>query len=216
MTSSRVRYSSAPQRAHMSGAIESVSARQVLEKIGLALAKLSGAPLTQRLTEHMRDGEGWPNPEATGGVGALACNAHRAGRFPADGVPLVLEEAGGRQPSTACRNCRACACVTVCPTGALAAGTGGRVRLERARCLGCGYCAIACAHGVPQFPEGTSAGGRGAMKQRVLCPDGPPTEGDRVGQSASCREAEITSAPHSATLSGCGPWPLISISLDTR
>jgi carbon-monoxide dehydrogenase iron sulfur subunit len=43
--------------------------------------------------------------------------------------------------------CRACVdppCLKVCPTNALRLRKGGGVRLDEAKCIGCGYCKTAC------------------------------------------------------------------------
>ena len=89
----------------------------------------------------------------------------------ADGEPLrrVLECAGGTcesagaaEPgavrtdafayyvSATCVQCADAACVRACPTGAMAAGADGVVRVARERCVGCGRCADACPDGHPR------------------------------------------------------------------
>ena len=86
----------------------------------------------------------------------------------ADGKPLrrVSEHAGGTcepvgaaEPgavradafayyvSATCAQCVDAACVRACPTGAMATGADGVVRVARELCVGCGRCARACPDG---------------------------------------------------------------------
>jgi len=43
-----------------------------------------------------------------------------------------------------CRSCENPPCAAVCPTGALVPKEGGGVRLNSAKCIGCGLCKDAC------------------------------------------------------------------------
>jgi phenylacetyl-CoA:acceptor oxidoreductase subunit 1 len=46
-----------------------------------------------------------------------------------------------------CMHCDAPPCVPVCPTGASRRREDGIVWVEDSRCVGCGYCAVACPYG---------------------------------------------------------------------
>lgn len=46
-----------------------------------------------------------------------------------------------------CHQCDAPACVTACKTGALSKDASGVVRLDEARCAGCGMCQMVCPFG---------------------------------------------------------------------
>ena len=53
--------------------------------------------------------------------------------------------------SVACNHCTSPACVEVCPTGAMhKEADGGFVDVDTMRCIGCGYCALACPYRAPK------------------------------------------------------------------
>ncbi len=52
-----------------------------------------------------------------------------------------------------CKHCLEPSCVSVCPSGALWKRSDGPVLYDVDRCIGCGYCEMACPWGIPQFDE---------------------------------------------------------------
>ncbi len=52
--------------------------------------------------------------------------------------------------SFSCQHCDDPACVRVCPTGAMSKGDNGLVAVDTHRCIGCGYCAMACPYDNPK------------------------------------------------------------------
>ena len=52
--------------------------------------------------------------------------------------------------SISCQHCDNPACMHVCPTGAMHKDDNGVVRVDEKRCIGCGYCAMACPYGNPK------------------------------------------------------------------
>jgi anaerobic dimethyl sulfoxide reductase subunit B len=53
--------------------------------------------------------------------------------------------------SIACNHCENPACTKVCPTGAMHKdSTTGIVSVDSARCIGCGYCHMACPYNAPK------------------------------------------------------------------
>lgn len=52
-----------------------------------------------------------------------------------------------------CKHCIDPSCVSVCPTGALWKRSDGPVLYDINRCIGCGYCEMACPWGIPHFDE---------------------------------------------------------------
>lgn len=51
--------------------------------------------------------------------------------------------------SFACQHCDHPACTKVCPTGAMHKDENGIVSVDANRCIGCGYCAMACPYDAP-------------------------------------------------------------------
>ena len=67
-----------------------------------------------------------------------------------------VEGTGGlmwRMLSDNCKHCMEPSCVSVCPSGALWKRSDGPVLYDVDRCIGCGYCTMACPWGVPQFDD---------------------------------------------------------------
>lgn len=56
-----------------------------------------------------------------------------------------------RMLSDNCKHCLEPSCVAVCPSGALWKRSDGPVLYDVNRCIGCGYCEMACPWGVPHF-----------------------------------------------------------------
>ena len=47
-----------------------------------------------------------------------------------------------------CQHCRTPECVSVCPTGASQKLEDGTVQIDKSKCIGCQFCAMACPYGV--------------------------------------------------------------------
>lgn len=52
--------------------------------------------------------------------------------------------------SFSCQHCVSPACTEVCPTGAMHKDDNGIVSVDADRCIGCGYCAMACPYDAPK------------------------------------------------------------------
>lgn len=52
--------------------------------------------------------------------------------------------------SVSCQHCDDPACTHVCPTGAMHKGEDGLVSVDAKKCIGCGYCQLACPYGNPK------------------------------------------------------------------
>lgn len=66
----------------------------------------------------------------------------------ADG--MLANDCFGYYISVACNQCDDPACVKVCPTTAMHKDADtGLVAVDTAKCMGCGYCAMACPYGCP-------------------------------------------------------------------
>jgi Fe-S-cluster-containing dehydrogenase component len=79
----------------------------------------------------------------------FAC-VRRQGRAGLSETCIGVRSAGGMEKGFVVIVCRACAdppCARVCPVDALMVRDGGGVRLDSAKCIGCGYCRDACLIG---------------------------------------------------------------------
>jgi formate dehydrogenase iron-sulfur subunit len=52
-----------------------------------------------------------------------------------------------------CKHCLEPSCASVCPSGALWKRSDGPVLYDIDRCIGCGYCEMACPWGIPHFDD---------------------------------------------------------------
>ena len=91
--------------------------------------------------------------------------------------------------SMACMHCGSASCMAVCPAKAISReGQFGAVLVDRAKCLGCRYCAWACEFGAPQF------GADGLMQKCDLCID-RLREGEQPACVENCCGGAITFGP---------------------
>ena len=88
-------------------------------------------------------------------------------------VTLDAGEPGERSISVACMHCANAACIVVCPVDAIERTADGVVRVDKDRCIGCGYCAHACPFGAPQFATHGAHGRRSKMDKCTACAGGP-------------------------------------------
>lgn len=71
--------------------------------------------------------------------------------------------------SLACNHCSSPECVHVCPTGAMHADELGLVWPDETRCIGCGYCTMACPYHAPVIDQETRKSSKcDGCKNRVL------------------------------------------------
>jgi len=61
----------------------------------------------------------------------------------------------------------------VCPTNCIYHTEDGIVLHDKDQCIGCGYCALACPFGAPQFPASGLFNHRGKMDKCTFCAGGP-------------------------------------------
>jgi formate dehydrogenase iron-sulfur subunit len=89
-----------------------------------------------------------------------------------------------------CRHCLEPACVSVCPVGALSKTALGPVVYDQSRCMGCRYCMMACAYGIPRYDWDLAVP---YVRKCILCYDRI-----RTGGQPACTEA----CPAKATIFG--------------
>ena len=88
----------------------------------------------------------------------FAC-ARRLGEAGLARTCIGVRSIGGMERGFKVVVCRACddpPCARVCPVGALQVRKGGGVRLDEARCIGCGHCRDACIIGAVFWDDETA------------------------------------------------------------
>ena len=90
----------------------------------------------------------------------LACKAENS-TGPGIFWSKVADEEEGQYPSVRryflpklCMHCQEAPCVEVCPTGASHQRDDGIVLVDPEKCVGCGYCIVACPYGARYLNEG--------------------------------------------------------------
>ncbi|NPD30888.1 4Fe-4S binding protein [Eggerthellaceae bacterium zg-1084] len=72
-----------------------------------------------------------------------------------DAEGIVSTTCANYSLSLSCNHCDQPACVEVCPTGAMHKDPDtGLVTVSQQRCVGCGYCHMACPYNVPKVDRG--------------------------------------------------------------
>jgi Fe-S-cluster-containing hydrogenase component 2 len=93
----------------------------------------------------------------------LVCSAVKEGRFDQELSRIrVAQPSAARVTSIACRFCENAPCINACPRDALTLEeTTQTIKLDKARCTGCGWCIEACDFGAISLDRNT--------KSVVLC-----------------------------------------------
>jgi Fe-S-cluster-containing dehydrogenase component len=65
----------------------------------------------------------------------------------APGPAVAGDDAASRFVARLCMQCELSPCTTVCPVGATFRTADGVVLVDETRCIGCGYCVVACPYG---------------------------------------------------------------------
>lgn len=86
-------------------------------------------------------------------------------------VVTVMEGRLGRERSVSmsCFHCSSPPCMEACPRNAIWKQPNGVIRVDKDRCIGCGYCLYACPFGAPQFSKSGVFGSKGAMDKCNFC-----------------------------------------------
>lgn len=126
--------------------------------------------------------------------------------------------------SMACNHCSTPVCAKVCPTGAMHKDENGIVSVDTKKCVGCGYCELACPYNAPKVdPEkGQSVKCNGCLERIAIgeapvcveaCPARALQFGDITSLSGKGKIAAIAPLPDP---SYTGPNFAINPSADAR
>ena len=98
--------------------------------------------------------------------------------------------------SIACNHCADPACMQVCPTGAMHRNEAGLVDVDHERCIGCGYCTIACPYHAPSIdPEALQSSKCNGCSERIgeglqpICVEACPLRALQFGEIDELRHA---------------------------
>lgn len=80
---------------------------------------------------------------------------YEGGSCGADADGCVRRTSYAYHVSVACNHCERPECVHVCPTGAMHKNDLGLVCVDAKKCIGCGYCTVACPYHAPSIDEFT-------------------------------------------------------------
>ena len=85
-------------------------------------------------------------------IGSFWNKVLRIGPFP-DGEGAQFPDVYTYFLPVTCQHCENPACVKVCPTGASQKLPDGTVQIDKEKCIGCQFCAMACPYGVRYLNE---------------------------------------------------------------
>jgi len=112
------------------------------------------------------------NPEKCTGcrICEFACSAAKTGKFQQELSRIrVAQPAPATVLSIACRFCENAPCISACPRDALSMSEDtSTLKLDKARCTGCGWCIEACDFGAIMIDRNTKS-----VIVCDLCPDSP-------------------------------------------
>ena len=118
---------------------------------------------------------------------------YEGGSWQPDVDGTFSQDAFAYHVSISCNHCNNPVCTRVCPTGAMHKDELGLVWPDATKCIGCGYCTMACPYHAPHIDA--------RLKRSSKC-DGCR---DRLvdGEQPVCVEAYRTNRPRAPTSSSC-------------
>ena len=152
--------------AHRWGFVVDTAACIGCGKCVVACKTENGVPFDE---EHTRT---WIERRTLTSSGAVIVQAPDAGIAGFADAPLPVaasEIVDSKFVARLCMQCELSPCTTVCPVGATYRTADGVILVDEARCIGCGYCVVACPYGA-----------------RYLVPAGARTPTGVVGVADKC------------------------------
>ena len=92
-----------------------------------------------------------------------------------------------------CQHCENPECVKVCPTEASHIREDGTVQIDKSKCIGCRFCALACPYGVRYLNEEERAPCASSALAKVSCRSASPSAAPAPVSSATSTRALTTS-----------------------
>ncbi|HLB45192.1 MAG TPA: 4Fe-4S dicluster domain-containing protein [Candidatus Limnocylindrales bacterium] len=129
----------------------------------------NGVPLDE---EHTRT---WIERRTVTTAGAVIVQSPEAGSygFEEAALPIAAADVAASQfVARLCMQCELSPCTTVCPVGATFRAADGVILVDETRCIGCGYCVVACPYGARYLvPAGarTPTGVAGVADKCTFC-----------------------------------------------
>jgi len=155
--------------AHRWGFVVDTAACIGCGKCVVACKTENGVPFDE---EHTRT---WIERRTLTSSGAVIAQAPDAGIAGFADAPLPVaasEIVDSKFVARLCMQCELSPCTTVCPVGATYRTADGVILVDEARCIGCGYCVVACPYGARYLvPAGarTPTGVAGVADKCTFC-----------------------------------------------
>jgi tetrathionate reductase subunit B len=155
--------------AHRWGFVVDTAACIGCGKCVVACKTENGVPFDE---EHTRT---WIERRTLTSDGAVVVQAPDAGidGFASASLPVAASEVvDSKFVARLCMQCELSPCTTVCPVGATYRTADGVILVDDARCIGCGYCVVACSYGARYLvPAGarTPTGVAGVADKCTFC-----------------------------------------------
>lgn len=146
-------------------ALKATGAVGAVALVGAAATTVSGIAPEQALAASESNGAGVQNAfwfDVEKCIGCQSCAMACADTYQLDkayrSVYNYTTEVDGKEldynVSVGCSFCGNAACIKVCPTGAMHKTEDfGHVLVDADKCIGCGYCAMACPYAVPRVDK---------------------------------------------------------------
>ncbi len=128
---------------------------------------------------------------------------YEGGSCKADSRGLVHADAYAYHVSLSCNHCERPECVHVCPTGAMHKNELDLVCVDAKKCIGCGYCTMACPYHAPSIdPFSRQSSKCDGCSDRVsegklpICVEACPLKGGGFGARILFRQHALHGVPY--------------------